>query len=113
MVQDFDPLLGISADREIIDKQQLYPGIILDPLTILIEIFLAIQDDQFIQQITVIHELTAVIPAAGFHTACGKEIGFACTGYAIDSHILSILSEVELQDLLHRSIIIDSFRIDC
>ena len=62
MVHDFDPLLGISADREIIDKQQLYPGIILNPLAILIEIFLAIQDDQFIQQITVIHELTAVIP---------------------------------------------------
>ena len=28
---------------------------------------------------------------------------FSCTGYAIDSDILSILSEVELQDLLHRS----------
>ena len=70
VVQDFDSLLGVSADREVIDKQQLYPGIILDPFTILIEIFLAVQNDQFIQQITVIHELTAIIPATSFHTAC-------------------------------------------
>ena len=63
VVQDFDSLLGVSADREVIDKQQLYPGIILDPFTILIEILLAVQNDQFIQQITVIHELTAIIPA--------------------------------------------------
>jgi len=108
MVQDLDPFLGISADSEVINEQQLNPCIVPDPLTVLVQIFLPVENNQFVQQIAIVYKLTAVITPACFHTTGRQEIGLASTGDSIDPHILPVLSEVEFQDLFNSGIIIDA-----
>ena len=108
MVQDLDPFLGVSADSEVINEQQLDPCIVPDPLTVLVQIFLPVEDDQFVQQIAIVYKLAAVIAPACLYTAGRQEIGLACAGDSIDPYILPVLSEVEFQDLFNSGIIIDA-----
>lgn len=77
VVEDLDPFLGITADCKIIDEEKLYPRIVLNAFTISVQVFLTVQNDQFIQKIAVINELTAIVPAACFYTAGRKEIRFS------------------------------------
>lgn len=107
MVEDLDPFLGITADCKIIDEEKLDPRIVLNAFTISVQVFLTVQNDQFVQQVAVINELTAVVPAARFHTAGGKKIRFACSCDSINTDILTILRKVEFKYLLYCSIIID------
>ena len=100
MVQDLDPFLGVSADCKVINEQQLDPCIVPDPLTVLVQIFLPVEDDQFVQQIAIVYKLAAVIAPACLYTTGRQEIGLSCTGDSIDPYILPVLSEVEFQDLL-------------
>ena len=67
MVQDLDPFLGITADCEVINEQQLDPCIVPDPLTVLIQIFLPVENNQLVQQVAIVYKLTAVITFAGLH----------------------------------------------
>ena len=108
MVQDLDPFLGVSADSEVIDEQQLDPCIVSDPLTILVQVFLAVEDDQFVQQVTIVYELTTVITSACFHTTGRQEIRLAGTGDSIDPDVLPVLSEMKFQDLINGGIIVDA-----
>ena len=66
VVEDLDPFLGITADCKIINEEKLDPCIVLNAFTISVQVFLAVQNDQFVQQVAVINELTAVVPAACF-----------------------------------------------
>lgn len=68
MVQDLDPFLGVSADSEVINEQQLDPCIVPDPLAVLVQIFLPVEDDQFVQQIATVYKLAAVIVPACLYT---------------------------------------------
>ena len=95
MVQDPDPFLRIPADGEIIYEQDLDPCIVPDPLPVPVKIFLAAENDQFVQQIAVIHKFTAVITSACFYAAGGQEIGLAGTGNPIEPDILPVLNKVE------------------
>ena len=108
MVQDLDPFLGVSADREVINEQQLDPRIIPDPLAVLVQIFLPVENNQFVQQVAIVHKLTAVITPACLYTTGRQEIRLASTGDSINPYILSVLSEVEFQDLFNSGIIIDA-----
>ena len=107
VVEDLDPFLGITADCKIINEEKLDPRIVLNAFTISVQVFLAVQNDRFVQQVAVINELTAVVPAACFHTAGGKEIRFACSCDSINTDILTILRKVKFKYLLYCSIIID------
>lgn len=78
MVEALDPFLGIKADCKIIDEEKLDPRIVLNAFTISVQVFLPVQNDQLVQQVAVINELTTLVPAARFHTAGRKEIRFAC-----------------------------------
>ena len=98
----------VSADCKVINEQQLDPCIVPDPLTVLVQIFLPVEDDQFVQQIAIVYKLAAVIAPACLYTTGRQEIGLSCTGDSIDPYILPVLSEVEFQDLLNRGIIIDA-----
>lgn len=69
MIEDLDSFFRILADCKIINEEKLDLGIILNAFAISVQIFLPVQDDQLIQQITVINKLTAIVPAARFHTA--------------------------------------------
>ena len=42
VVQDLDPFLGVSADRKVINEQQLDPRIVSDSLTIFAQVFLPV-----------------------------------------------------------------------
>lgn len=84
MVQNLDSLLGISTDSKVINEQQLDPCTVPDPLTVLIQIFLSVKDDQLVQQITIVYKLTAVIASACFHTTGRQEIGLVSAG---DHHL--------------------------
>ena len=108
MVQDLDSFLRVSADSEVIDEQQLDPRIIPDSLTVLVQIFLSVKDDQFVQQIAIAYKLAAVIAPARLYTTGRRETGLARAGDSIDSHILPVLSEVKFQDLFNSGIIIDA-----
>ena len=68
MVQDLDPFLGITADREVINEQQLDPCIVPDPLTVLIQIFLPVENNQLVQQVAIVYKLTVKIAVLA-HTA--------------------------------------------
>ena len=107
MIEDLDPFLRIPADCKIIDEEKLDPRIVLNAFTIPVQVFLPIQNDQFVQQVAVINELTAVVPAARFYAAGGKEIRFACSCDSINTDILTILRKVKFKYLLYCSIIID------
>ena len=85
MVQDLDPFLGITADREVINEQQLDPCIVPDPLTVLIQIFLPVEDDQFVQQIAIVYKLAAVIAPACLYTTGRQEIRYCCRGSPVFS----------------------------
>ena len=108
MVQDLDPFLRIPADGEVINEQKLDPCIVPDPLTVLIQVFLAVEDNQFVQQVTIVYELTTVITSACFHTTGRQEIRLAGTGDSIDPDVLPVLSKVEFQNLINSDIIIDT-----
>ena len=108
MVQDLDPFLGVSADREVINEQQLDPRIIPDPLAVLVQIFLPVENNQFVQQVAIVHKLTAVITPACLYTTGRQEIRLASTGDSINPYILSVLSKVEFQDLFNSGVIIDA-----
>src|SRR5699024_10150870 len=108
MIQNLDPFLGIPADSEIINEQQLDPCIVPDPLTVLIQIFLPVENDQFVQQVTIVYELTTVITSACFHTTGRQEIRLAGTGDSIDPDVLPVLSEMKFQDLINGGIIVDA-----
>ena len=73
MVQDLDPFLGVSADSEVINEQQLDPCIVPDPLAVLVQIFLPVEDDQFVQQIAIVYKLAAVIAPACLYTTGRQE----------------------------------------
>ena len=90
MVQDLDPFLGVSADSEIINEQQLDTCIVPDPLVVLAQIFLPVEDDQFIQQIAIVYKLTAVIAPTCLYTTGRQEIGLARAGNSIDPYILPV-----------------------
>ena len=107
MVEDLDPFLGITADCKIIDEEKLYPHIVLNAFTISVQVFLTVQNDQFIQKIAVINELTAIVPAACFYTAGRNEIRFSGSCDSINANILSVLRKVEFKYLLYCSIVID------
>ena len=108
MVQDLDPFLGVSADREVVNEQQLDPRIIPDPLAVLVQIFLPVENNQFVQQVAIVHKLTAVITPACLYTTGRQEIRLASTGDSINPYILSVLSKVEFQDLFNSGVIIDA-----
>ena len=108
MVQDLDPFLGVSADSEIINEQQLDTCIVPDPLAVLAQIFLPVEDDQFIQQIAIVYKLTAVIAPTCLYTTGRQEIGLARAGNSIDPYILPVFSKVKFQDLFNSGIIIDA-----
>src|SRR5699024_7499111 len=108
VVQDLDPFLGVSADRKVINEQQLDPRIVSDSLTIFAQVFLPVENNQFVQQVAIVYKFTAVITFAGLYAACRQEVGFASTGDPIDPHILPVLSDVEFQDLFNCGIIIDA-----
>lgn len=95
MVQDPDPFLRISADGENIYEQKLDPCIVPDPLPVPVQVFLAAENDQLVQQNAVIHKFTAVITPACFYAAGRQEIGLAGAGNPIDPDILSAFNEVE------------------
>lgn len=86
MVQDLDPFLGVSADSEVINEQQLDPCIVPDPLAVLVQIFLPVEDDQFVQQIAIVYKLAAVIVPACLYTTGRQEIGLACASDSIDPY---------------------------
>lgn len=50
VVEDLDPFLGITADCKIIDEEKLYPRIVLNAFTISVQVFLTVQNDQFIRK---------------------------------------------------------------
>ena len=95
MVQDLNAFFRIRAYGEVINEQQLDPGIVPNLFAVLIQIFLTVKDNQFVQQIAVVYKLTAVITSACFCTTGRQEEGLACAGYSIDPNVLPILSEVE------------------
>ena len=72
-----------------------------------VQVFLTVQNDQFIQKIAVINELTAIVPAACFYTAGRNEIRFSGSCDSINANILSVLRKVEFKYLLYCSIVID------
>ena len=84
------------------------PYIVPDSLAVLVQVFLAVEDDQFVQQVTIVYELTTVITSANFYTTDRKKVGLACTGHSIDPDVLSVFSKMKLQDLLNGGIIIDA-----
>ena len=108
MVQDLDPFLRVSTDSEVINEQQLDPCIISNSLAVFVQIYLPVGDDQFVHQIAIVYKLAAVITPACLYTTGRQEIGLACAGDSLDSHILPVLSEMELQDLFNSGIIIDA-----
>ena len=108
MVQDLDPFLGVSADSEVINEQQLDPCIVPDPLTVLIQIFLPVENNQLVQQVAIVYKLTAVITFARFYTTGRQEIRLACAGDSIDPDVLLVLSEMKFQDLINGGIIVDA-----
>lgn len=69
MVQDLDPFLRISSYRKVVYEQKLHPGIVLDSFTVSVQVFLAVKDEQLVQQATIVYELTPIITPAGFHAA--------------------------------------------
>lgn len=75
MVQDLDSFIRISAYRKVVYEQKLYPGIVLASFTASVQVFLAAKDDQLIQQVVIVYELTPIIASAGFHAARCQEIG--------------------------------------
>ena len=95
MVQDLDPILRIPADREIINEQNLNPGVVSQLLPILVQIAAAAQNEQFIQQVTVVDIHAAVIPAAGLVAERGHKIGFSRLCNAVDADIQTFLNETE------------------
>lgn len=108
MIQDFDPFFGIPAYGKIINEQQLDPCTVPDPLTVLVQVFLAVEDEQFVQQVTIVYELTTVITSVCFHTTGRQKIRLAGTGDSIDPDVLPILSEMKFQDLFNGGIIVDA-----
>src|SRR5699024_7936703 len=84
------------------------PCIVPDPLTVLIQIFLPVENDQFVQQITIVYKLTAIVAPACFYTTGRQKIGLASASDSIDPHILPVLSKVECQNLFNGGIIIDA-----
>ena len=68
MVQDLDPFLGVSADRKVINEQQLDPRIVSDSLTIFAQVFLPVENNQFVQQVAIVYKLTVKIAVLA-HTA--------------------------------------------
>ena len=75
---------------------------------VLVQVFLPVEDDQFVQQIAIVYKLTTVITPARFYTTGRQEIGLTSTGDSIDSHILPVFSKVECQDLFNSGIIINA-----
>ncbi len=108
MVQDLDPFLRIPADGEVINEQKLDPCIVLNHFTVLAQIFLTVEDNQFIQQIAVVYKLTAVIAPTCFYTTGRQKVGLACASHSIDPDVLPVLSKVEFQNLINSDIIIDT-----
>lgn len=88
-------------------KRSWIRAIVLNALTISVQVFLPVQNDQFIQKIAVINELTAIVPAACFYTAGRKETRFSGSCDSINANILSVLRKVEFKYLLYCSIVID------
>lgn len=108
MVQNLDLFLGVSADSEVINEQQLDPRIVSDSLTIFVQIFLPVDNNQFVQQVAKVYKLTTVITPAGFFVADRQEVGLARTGDSINPHIMPVLSKVKFQDMFNSGIIIDA-----
>ena len=106
MVEDLDPVLRIPADCEIVNEEDLNPGIVFQLLPVLVQIVAAAQDEQFIQQVTVIHKHTAVVAVAGFVAKRRHEVGLACFGNAIDANIQPFLGKAERKQLLNHSVIV-------
>ena len=50
VVEDLDPFLGITADCKIINEEKLDPRIVLNAFTISVQVFLTVQNDQFIRK---------------------------------------------------------------
>ena len=106
MVQDLNPILRITADSEIINEEDLDPGIVLQPFPVPVQIVTAAQDKQFVEQVTIIHEHAAIVPVTGFIAKCRQEVGFAGLCNAIDANIQALLSETERKELLDNGIIV-------
>lgn len=73
MAQVLELFLGISADSEVINEQQLGSCIVSNPLTVLVQIFLPVEKYQFVQQIAIDYKLTAAITPTCFHTISAQE----------------------------------------
>jgi len=106
VVEDLDPVLRIPADCEIVNEEDLNPGIVFQLLPVLVQIVAAAQDEQFIQQVTVIHKHTAVVAVAGFVAKRRHEVGLACFGNAIDANIQPFLGKAERKQLLNHSVVV-------
>ena len=59
VVQDLNSILRIPANCEIVNEENLNPGLVLQLLPVLVQIVAAAQDKQFIQQVAVIHRKAA------------------------------------------------------
>ena len=54
VVENLNPILRIPTDCEIVNEEDLNPGIVLQLFPILVQIVTATQDEQFIQQVAVL-----------------------------------------------------------
>lgn len=106
VVQNFNSIIGIPANGKVSNKQQLQPSIVFQPFPVPFQVVPLAEDQQLIQQITVINIYATVVHTASLPTEGSHEMEFSGSGDAVDTHIQTILGESEGTQLLNHVLVV-------
>ena len=106
VVENLNSILRIPADCEIVNEEDLNSGIVLQLFPVFVQIVAAAQDEQLIQQVTVVHKHAAVVAAAGFIAKCRHEVGLSGLRNTVDANVQPFFGKAERQKLLHHGIVV-------